>query len=156
MWDKIVVFFICACVQLQIAAAQWFSKTLSDAWYSFITMRTIVPTYPGCLGCSRSCWGPPRRTRARWWRIWGQRRRGGGRCWRGGRWPSLWSSSQPVDLHTTLSCSSHLYELSTVKTSGWDLAELWMRYSRVARASDSQCRSRNFPAGSIPASSDTG
>ena len=30
---------------------------------------------------------------------------------------------------------------------GWDLAELWMRSSRVVRASDSQCRSRNCPCG---------
>ncbi len=28
---------------------------------------------------------------------------------------------------------------------GWDLAELWMRFRRVVRASDSQCRGRNCP-----------
>ncbi len=37
---------------------------------------------------------------------------------------------------------------------GWDLAELWKRSSRVDRAPDCQCQSRNGP-GSIPASSET-
>jgi hypothetical protein len=32
--------------------------------------------------------------------------------------------------------------------------EMWMRSSRVVGASDSQCRSRNCPMGSIPGSSD--
>ncbi len=31
------------------------------------------------------------------------------------------------------------------RVCGWHLAELWMRSSRVVRASDSQCRSRNCP-----------
>jgi hypothetical protein len=32
-----------------------------------------------------------------------------------------------------------------IAESGWDLAELWMRSSRIVMASDSQCWSRNCP-----------
>ena len=45
-----------------------------------------------CLSCSRSCWGRLRRIRGRWSQRWERRRRGGGRCWRGARWPWRWSS----------------------------------------------------------------